>query len=92
MTNTNSKSSSAILLIHCEDKKGLVAIVTDFIYKNHGNIIYLDQHVDNQQKVFFMRVEWELEGFSIPSGVGASFFRGKIQDGGVRLKTSTLPL
>ncbi len=65
---------SAILLIHCRDRQGLVAAITDFIARNNGNIIYLDQHVDAQQQVFFMRVEWELDQFRIPSGeIGAQF-------------------
>ncbi|MFI5322281.1 MAG: formyltetrahydrofolate deformylase [Thermodesulfobacteriota bacterium] len=59
-------SRSAILLVHCPDRKGLVAAITEFIFKNEGNIIYLDQHVDTQDKVFFMRVEWDLKNFTIP--------------------------
>lgn len=59
------KKNSAILLIHCTDKTGLVASITEFIYKNGGNIIDLDQHVDIENEVFFMRVEWSLEGFAI---------------------------
>jgi len=66
---TNAKQgqqkNSAILLIHCPDREGLVASVTDFIHKNHGNILFLDQHVDAEKKVFFMRVEWELAKFKI---------------------------
>lgn len=57
---------SAALLIACPDRKGLVASVTEFIYKNNGNIIHLDQHVDFQQKVFFMRIEWDLADFLLP--------------------------
>lgn len=60
------KSPTAILLIHCPDQTGLVAAVTDFLHRNNGNVISLDQHVDRQAGRFFMRVEWELEGFSIP--------------------------
>lgn len=67
MREEKSESRSAILLIHCPDKKGLVASVTEFIYKNNGNIISLDEHVDAQKQVFFMRVEWELEDFAIPA-------------------------
>lgn len=52
--------------MHCPDQKGLVAAVTDFLFKNNGNILSLDQHVDAQAGRFFMRVEWELNGFSIP--------------------------
>jgi formyltetrahydrofolate deformylase len=49
-----------IILIHCEDQKGIIAAVTDFIVKVEGNIIYIDQHVDFEQNVFFMRLECEL--------------------------------
>jgi formyltetrahydrofolate deformylase len=58
---------SATLLIHCRDRQGLVAAITAFIDRNDGNIIYLDQHVDAQKQVFFMRVEWELARFCIPA-------------------------
>ena len=60
------KKNTAILLIHCPDKQGILATVTEFLNKNKGNIIYLDQHVDRDEKIFYMRVEWELENFSIP--------------------------
>ncbi|MEO0341610.1 MAG: formyltetrahydrofolate deformylase [Bacteroidota bacterium] len=58
--------STAILLMTCPDQKGLVAVVTDFLHRNNGNIIYLDQHVDQEEQQFFMRVEWELKDFAIP--------------------------
>jgi len=60
------KKDTAILLIHCPDRQGILATVTEFLNRNNGNIIYLDQHVDRQEKIFFMRAEWELDGFSIP--------------------------
>ena len=47
------------LLIHCKDQKGIIAAVTSFISKVEGNITYLDQHVDVEQNVFFMRLEGE---------------------------------
>lgn len=47
-----------ILLISCEDKSGITAKVTDFIYKSGGNIIHSDQHIDDQTNTFFMRVAW----------------------------------
>jgi formyltetrahydrofolate deformylase len=58
---------SAILLMTCPDQIGLVATVTDFLHRNQGNIITLDQHVDKAENQFFMRIEWDLEGFSIPA-------------------------
>ena len=71
---TNNLKSTAILLIHCPDKQGLLALVTEFINKNNGNILYLDQHVDREEKLFYMRVEWELENFSIPKKKIADYF------------------
>lgn len=56
---------SAILLISCPDQKGLVAAVTDFIFRHNGNILHLDQHVDAEAGIFFMRVEWDLNGFAL---------------------------
>jgi formyltetrahydrofolate deformylase len=56
---------SATLLISCPDQKGLVAAVTDFIFTNGGNILHLDQHVDAEAGVFFMRVEWDMTGFIV---------------------------
>ena len=60
------KKNTAILLFHCPDKQGILATVTEFLNKNKGNIIYLDQHVDRQEQIFYMRVEWELQSFAIP--------------------------
>ena len=57
--------NSAILLIHCEDKQGIIASVTEFIKEHEGNIIYLEQYVDAEENEFFMRIEWELENFII---------------------------
>ncbi|MDD4921520.1 MAG: formyltetrahydrofolate deformylase [Bacteroidales bacterium] len=66
MTSLSHPNNTAILLIHCPDQKGILAAVTDFINVNKGNILYLDQHVDRKADVFFMRVQWSLEQFSIP--------------------------
>ena len=57
---------SAILLLHCPDQKGIISEVTKFITDNKGNIVYLDQYVDRQDGMFFMRIEWELDNFLIP--------------------------
>ncbi|WP_304198621.1 formyltetrahydrofolate deformylase [Flavobacterium alvei] len=47
------------ILIHCEDQKAIIASVTNYIASKDGNIIYLDQHVDADENVFFMRLECE---------------------------------
>ncbi|WP_405325434.1 formyltetrahydrofolate deformylase [Leeuwenhoekiella sp. LLG6367-2.1] len=55
------------LLINCPDRKGIVTTITHYILQLSGNIVYLDQHVDRQESVFFMRLECEFESseFSI---------------------------
>lgn len=53
------------ILIHCEDQKGIIAAVTNFILKAEGNIVYIDQHVDVEQNVFFMRLECEFSNLNI---------------------------
>lgn len=73
MTVDKSKST-AILLIHCPDKQGLLALVTEFINSNNGNILYLDQHVDREEGLFYMRVEWDLANFNIPKDKIKDYF------------------
>jgi formyltetrahydrofolate deformylase len=56
--------NSAVLLISCPDQKGLTAGISDFIYRNNGNILHADEHREDDQNLFLMRVEWDLEGFA----------------------------
>ena len=63
---------TAILLLHCPDEQGIISEITKFITDNHGNIVYLDQYVDCEDSMFFMRLEWDVENFMIP--------REKIED------------
>jgi formyltetrahydrofolate deformylase len=51
---------SAVLLIDCPDRKGLVARVSTLLYERGANILHADQHQDHEQGLFFMRVEWAL--------------------------------
>ncbi len=51
--------SKFILNINCPDQKGIIATVTNFIHLNAGNILYIDQYVDRDNKLFFMRLECE---------------------------------
>ena len=64
--NTKSETHSAILLISCPDQQGLVATITSFIHKRRGNIIKLEQYVDPDENIFFMRLEWDLKHCTIP--------------------------
>ncbi|MDG2396576.1 MAG: formyltetrahydrofolate deformylase [Flavobacteriaceae bacterium] len=49
-----------IILMNCPDKKGIISHVTNFIHKNKGNIVYIDQYVDRVNLTFFMRLECEI--------------------------------
>ena len=57
------------LTIQCPDQKGIIADVTQFIYSNKGNILYIDQYVDRENKAFFMRLESEF--LSNENGINA---------------------
>ena len=53
---------TAVLLIDCPDRKGLVARVAGMLYEHGANILHADQHQDHDLGLFFMRVEWALNG------------------------------
>ena len=59
------ENAHAILLISCPDRKGLVARISDFVFKNQGNILHADEHIDDEVGLFLMRVEWDLAGFNL---------------------------
>ncbi|MBN1586457.1 MAG: formyltetrahydrofolate deformylase [Candidatus Omnitrophica bacterium] len=85
MDTNSTTTESAILLIHCPDQKGLVAAVTQFVSGHNGNILNLEQHVDASEAAFFMRVEWDLNGFQIPRGeIGNEFERLVAQGFGMK--------
>ena len=56
---------TATLLIDCPDRKGLVAAVAGMLYRHGANILHADQHQDPEACLFFMRVEWTLDGFEL---------------------------
>lgn len=70
--------NTAIILMHCPDRGGIVAEITKFIHNHAGNIINLEQHVDRDNNRFFMRVEWDLIGFAIPKQSIADVFQTNI--------------
>ncbi|MCM1331413.1 MAG: formyltetrahydrofolate deformylase [Bacteroides sp.] len=76
MSSTERKrKNTAILLMHCPDQPGIIAVITEFINVNGGNIVYLDQYVDKVNGVFYMRVEWDLENFIIPKNKIGEYFQ-----------------
>lgn len=85
-------SPTAVLLILCPDRTGLVARVASALYEHGANILHADQHQDAEQHLFFMRVEWALEGFDLPRFEAA--FRPLAAELGMtwRIESSTRPL
>ena len=67
--------NSAILLIHCPDRKGIVAGVSGFLHRHGANILHADQHQDNDLGLFFMRVEWDLTDFALDDAAFRAEFR-----------------
>ena len=53
------------LLLSCPDQRGLVARIAQFIFAHGGNIIDLDEHVDTNEGLFFLRVSWNMTGFAL---------------------------
>lgn len=67
--------NTAVLLLHCPDKPGILAAVTEFINQHKGNILYLDQYVNREEKVFFMRIKWDLADFQIQKDKIQEYFQ-----------------
>ncbi len=64
--NSDTMRTTAILLVSCPDQKGLVASVSDFIFRHGGNILHTDEHTDAESAWFLMRVEFDPNGFDLP--------------------------
>ncbi len=61
--STNSVST-AILLLSCPDRRGLISRISHFVFERNGNILDLDEHVDGG--TFFLRIAWDMKNFSVP--------------------------
>ena len=48
------------------DRIGLVSRISHFIFERGGNILDLNEHVDPVEKIFFIRISWDMKNFSIP--------------------------
>lgn len=55
--------NSAILLISCPDRKGVVASIAEFIFRHNGNILFADEHGDEESNLFLTRVEFDPADF-----------------------------
>lgn len=68
-------SKTAILLIDCPDRKGLVAAVANFLLQEYdANVLNADQHQDVERGLFFMRVEFTTDKASCDAAQFARAF------------------
>ena len=56
---------TATLLVSCRDRTGLVAALSDFVFRNDGNIVDADQHAERETGLFFMRLRWDVTAFRL---------------------------
>ena len=57
---------TAVLLIKCPDKPGIIAAISTFLFGHGANITDLDQHsTDDEPGVYFMRLELQTAGLDI---------------------------
>ncbi|NCO63630.1 MAG: formyltetrahydrofolate deformylase [Flavobacteriales bacterium] len=68
------------LLMFCKDRSNIIASVTNFIANNGGNIVYIDQHVDREQDIFFMRLESEFEKSTFSIDAFKELFKNNLVD------------
>jgi formyltetrahydrofolate deformylase len=66
------------------DRRGLVAEISGFIYRNNGNITHSDHHIDTETGLFLTRMEWDLDGFRIPREAIAPAFAPLAETLGMR--------
>ena len=74
-STVDKELSKAILLLSCTDRVGLVSRISHFIFERGGNILDLDEHVDTESGMFFIRVSWNMDGFSVSTADLEDAFR-----------------
>lgn len=57
--------TNAILLVSARDRTGIVAALSDMVFRYNGNILDADQHSEEETDTFFMRLVWSLDGFTL---------------------------
>lgn len=66
---------AAIILMSCPDQTGIITAITEFVYRHQGNIIDLDEHVDFENHTFFMRIEFDLQNFTLDNDELRTYFQ-----------------
>ena len=66
MSDIKMKKKSAVLMLSCPDRKGVVATISGFVFQHGGNILHADEHSDVDSGTFLMRVEFDPAEFDVP--------------------------
>jgi len=74
MNGLKMKRKSAVLLLSCPDRKGVVASISGFVFQHGGNILHADEHSDVDSGTFLMRVEFDPAEFDVPLNDFAKHF------------------
>ena len=54
-----------ILHINCPDQRGIIAQFTGILYDHGANVLNLEQHVEPDEKLFFMRIHVDISNMEI---------------------------
>ena len=80
----SESKTTAILLLSCPDRIGLVSRLSHFVFERGGNILDLDEHVDIDEKIFFVRMAWDMSNFSIKQeGITIQSLSSRILDSSI---------
>jgi formyltetrahydrofolate deformylase len=69
----------AVFLIKCDDRKGLLAAISNFFYQRGFNILRCQQYTDLYENKYYMRIKLDLAGLSITRAELEKTF-GKLAD------------
>ena len=81
--------NSAVLLVDCPDAKGLVASISRFLFEHGANILDAAEHRDNERGRFFMRVEFDIDGFDVAHAAFAPAFQPLVDRFGIDYRLDT---
>jgi formyltetrahydrofolate deformylase len=74
-SRTLDDSPTLVALLDGPDQPGLVARTANWIFQRNGNILHADQHRDDEQGIFFQRIEWHPAADDDPAQSASEFAR-----------------
>jgi len=59
-------SETAVLVVSCPDRKGLVAALASLLHDHGANILDAQQHLDPAERIFSQRIHFDLADLDLP--------------------------